>query len=184
MSMKTVLLRVGTLLAAVAGGCASVGSTAVPVQPVSGGTRVDLSSYDLQVNGQVGGRVLLAGGQAVRESGDRRLVHIGMTVENKTGDETYRVPTGEIFLTSLADQPIPLVEIDRGVVPETIEVAPGQSRSLDLAFALPPDKRIDDVHAFQVHWSLLVDGAQAPIERTTAFNAAVRQPHYPSTSVM
>ncbi len=172
MKNKSLWLGMGTLLAAVAGGCAGVGSTVVAVRPISDGRPVNLTSYDLQVDGQPGGRILLADGQAIREADGRRLVRVGMRIENQSGDQVYRVPTGEIYLSRLAAPPIALTAIDRDQMPGTVEVAPGEARSVELVFALPARVRIDDVHAFKVHWALLIDGALQPIVRDTPFAAS------------
>jgi hypothetical protein len=168
MSTRTRFL-LGTLLAAVAGSCAGVNSTAVPVRPVADGRPVGVTTYDLTVDGQPGGRVLLADGIALREAVDRKCVHLGMRVENTSVSQAFTLPIDQLFLTSLSTQPVTVTEVDSHSAPPSLYVPPGQSRSFDLAFALPDPMRIDDVRGFQLHWELLVDGAREPVLRTTAF---------------
>ena len=169
-------------LFATIGGCASMKSaqygrsTAVPVQPIAEGRAVNLSSYDVAIDGVGCGRVLFGAGAAVDEL-RHDVVHIGMRVENQSADHALYLPTDQLLLQAFGPSAITPFEIDDGATPEKLVIEPGQAKSFDLAFALPPGARIDDVHAFDLRWSIVTaDGAR--LTRTTTFAANERARSY------
>lgn len=162
------------LLAAVVGGCAGTKSTVIPLSPIAQGEPVDASSYDLMVDGQPGGRVLLEKGQARRDTDGRELIHVGMQVDNRTGDRTFRLPSDQLYLSNVGGQPVKLVTLDGASLPGSIDVPPGQSRTVDLGFVPVAPIARRDLSQVQLHWTLLIDGATEPIVRSTSFAALDR----------
>jgi hypothetical protein len=168
--MKTQARIIGALLTAVVGGCAGTKSTVIPIQPLAEGTPVGASSYELVVDGQPGGRVMLTQGQAVLDQHGKEIIHVGLAIDNRS-PQAYRMPTDRIFLSRDHGQEATLVRVDGQTTPSVIDVQPGASRNINLAFVpvAPIGRReLGDV---QVHWTLLVDGSSQPITRGTTFTA-------------
>lgn len=144
--------------AVAAAGCAGTSrSSAVPVEPISAGRPSELSRYDVAFSDDGGGpgaRVFLGAGEAIERSRQQTLVHVGLRIENLEREHALRAPTGQLFLSQLGAQPIAPVEIDGAVVPDALEVPPGEARSFDVAFTLPSGIRVDDVRAFALNWAL------------------------------
>jgi hypothetical protein len=164
---------IGVGLMLVAAGCATPRSTAVPVQPIALGQPTEVSRYELVVGDSGGGQLLLGAGGAVRDEAGRDVVRIGMRVENSS-DRAMRLPSEELYVTNLAGRQIAPLEVNGAAVPDALFVPAGETRTFALTFALPAPLRIDDVRAFDLHWSLMVDGATAPITRATPFAAIER----------
>ncbi|HZS38356.1 MAG TPA: hypothetical protein VFF06_16080 [Polyangia bacterium] len=139
---------------AAAAGCAAARSTMVPVEPIANGRPSELSRYEVAFAGDAitpSARVFVGAGEAVSRGRGDAIVRVGFRVENVSSHK-LAVPIGELFLAQLGSGRVAMTELDGGTLPQAIEVLPGGARSFELAFALPPGVRIDDVRAFALHW--------------------------------
>jgi hypothetical protein len=135
------------------------------------GVPVDVTSYDLTVDGAPGGRVQLREGRVIRESKGRERVEVGLEIDNRTGDRSFRMPCDQIWIGNLGPQSAKLIQLDGSTVPGMIEVPAGATEMHTLTFMPTEPVRLSSVRGAEVHWTLLIDGATEPVARSTAFIA-------------
>jgi hypothetical protein len=172
--MKTNQKTLGALFVVVVGGCAGTKSTAIPLTPVAQGIPVDVTSYDLNVDGAPGGQVLMREGRAIRDSHGNERIQVQLEIDNRTGDRTFRMPTDQIWIANFGNQTAKLIQVDEAAAPSSIEVAAGGTELHTLTFTPTRAIALRTLRTADVHWTLLIDGATEPVARTTSF-MAVRQ---------
>ncbi len=140
------------------------------------------AEYPIVESGQSLADVKVWSAGAVRDGGaddPRTTVSIGFELDNH-GDTPLRLDTQRLYLEEMTEKGIPSGRVAPVGKSEALLVPPGESRQVEVSFALPSSVWPSDVPGYRVAWSVVGQRAHSrktPFLRATETRGA--DPWYP-----